>query len=107
MEVMDPTVVGFNWLDSGGTYAILAVIWIASAVAFGNYAHRLGRRYDSPNDGCLLTVATQLLTLFGGALGLLLGRFPIFIFTSAIGAVIFPAAGCVYFGWRMRAYRNR
>ena len=104
---MDPTTVGYNWLGSGGTYAIIAVIWIASAVGFGNYAYRLGRRHDSPNDGCLLTVATQLLTFFGGALGLLLGKFPYFIITSGIGAIVCPFLGCAYFSWRMRAWRNR
>lgn len=101
---MDSTAVGFNWLSSGGAYALLAFIWIGAAVGFGNYGYRLGRRFDSPNDGCLLTAATQVLVLIGGSAGFLVSGFPWYLLTSAIGAVTFPGLACLYFAWRMRKW---
>jgi hypothetical protein len=96
-----------NWLSSGGAYGILGVVWLLTAVFYFTYAQRLGRDYDSPNDGCLLGFGTVVLTLTGGGLGLLLFQFPIFVVTSCIGAVLLPGLACVYFRRKMKSWRPR
>ncbi|MER3496450.1 MAG: hypothetical protein C4320_06490, partial [Armatimonadota bacterium] len=70
-----------------------------------HYAARLGRRYDAPNDGCLLGFACVMLTLIGGAIGLLTVGFPWYILTSAAGAVLMPGLACLIFARRMRVWR--
>jgi hypothetical protein len=78
-----------------------------SAVFYYTYAQKLGRQYDSPNDGCLLGVGTIVLTLTGGAIGLLLFQFPTFIFTSCIGALLLPGLACAFFRRKMKDWRPR
>lgn len=97
--------VAANWLSSGGAYALLGIVWLLTAVFFFTYGAKLGREYDSPNDGCLLSFATIILTLIGGALGLLFFSFPIYVVTSSIGAILLPTLACAYFRKRMAKWR--
>ncbi len=90
---MNPQDVSYNWLSSGGAYKLLFLIWIASAVFFAFVARNVGRAKNSPNDGCLLGIATTVFTFIGGAIGLLLINklFPWFILTSVAGSILAPA----------------
>ncbi len=96
-----------QWLASGGAYGTLALVWLVAAVGYGAYAARLGRRYDAPNDGCLLNFACQMLLLLGGAAGLLLFGFPWYLLTSTLGAVLLPGLACLFFQGRMRPWKPR
>lgn len=96
-----------QWLAAGGAYGTLGVLWIVTAVAYAMYAGRLGRRFDAPNDGCLLGFACQVLLITGGAVGLRLAEFPWFILTAAAGAVLTPGLACLIFARRMRRWRPR
>ena len=86
---------------------ILGVGWIIGAVAFSLYAGKLGRRYDAPNDGCLLGFACQVLLITGGAIGFLLSVFPWHLLTAAAGAIVLPSVACLVFARRMRRWRPR
>ena len=93
-----------QWLASGGAYGTLALVWLLAAVGYGQYAARLGRRYDAPNDGCLLLFACQMLLVIGGALGLLATDFPWNVITATIGATLLPWLACLFFRRRMRTW---
>lgn len=96
-----------QWLASGGAYGVLGLIWAGAAIAWANHAGRLGRRYDSPNDGCLLGFACVVLALLGGAVGLLSLPFPWFLVGSATGAIALPALASAVFARRMRKWAAR
>lgn len=93
-----------QWLAAGGAYGALALTWLLAAVGYGQYAARLGRRYDAPNDGCLLLFACQMLLVIGGAVGLLLVAFPYNLLTAVAGAFLFPGLACLFFRRRMREW---
>ena len=96
-----------QWLANGGAYGVLGLLWVGAGAFFANYAARLGRRYDAPNDGCLLGFATQVLVIIGGALGLLSLPFPWHVVTAGVGAIGLPWLLCIYFRYKMRAWRPR
>lgn len=100
-----------QWLSNGGAYGTLGVVWIIAAVGFALYAGKLGRRYDAPNDGCLLGFANQVLLITSGAVGITLGDrllpFPWFMLTGIAGGLLAPLIACFVFTRRMRRWRPR
>ncbi len=85
------------FLSSGGAYFLLGFTWLSSAIGFYLYAQKLGRAVESETDGCFLGFGCVLTALVGGAVGLLAGKYPTFIFTSFFGAVGFPGFLCWLF----------
>lgn len=100
-----------QWLANGGAYGLLATLWVVAAISYVMLAGKLGRRFDAPNDGCLLGFALQVLLITFGGLGIAMGLrylpFPWFLLTGAAGAVLVPALACLVFNRRMRRWRPR
>ena len=96
-----------DWLARGGTYYVLAFVWIFSAVFYYFLATRLGQQTGSPNDGCLFGICNIVLTFFGGGLGFLalMHSYPYFILSSTFGAVLFPGFATLFFASRARSGR--
>jgi hypothetical protein len=95
-----------DWLSRGGTYYVLAFVWILSAGFYYFLATRLGHKVGSPNDGCLYGICNIFLAFLGGGLGLLAFRhYPEFILTSTVGAIGLPSLGTLYFISRTRTGR--
>jgi hypothetical protein len=84
-----------DWLAEGGTFYVIGLAWAVSAAFFAYVGYLLGRAYGGDSDGCLLLISNVILTLCGGGIGLvlMLRQYPVFVFTSIAGAVIFPAIG--------------
>ncbi len=96
---------GADWLARGGTYDVLAFVWIVSAVFYYFLGTKLGQHTGSPNDGCLYGICNILLSFLGGGLGFLalLHNYPYFILSSIFGAVALPSIGTFYMASRARA----
>lgn len=105
LKFMTRAEAGANWLSSGGAYAIIGIVWLLSSVFFFTYGNRLGSRYDSPNDGCLLAFSTIILTLIGGAAGFVLVAYPWSIVASCLGSLLLPTFACIYFRAKMKRWR--
>lgn len=90
---------------------MLGVVWVVAAVSYALYAGKLGRRFDAPNDGCLLGFACQVLLITFGGLGIAAGEryltFPWSLLTGIAGAVLVPGLACLIFARRMRRWRPR
>ena len=88
---------GYDWLSSGGAYAIILIAWVLSAAFFSIYGNQALKQRGVANDGCLLAICCFLLALCGGGVGLFLGlqlsHYPTFVITSLIGCILFPAVG--------------
>jgi len=106
-DSVQPT--GYDWLASGGSYWIIGLSWILSAIFFATVASRAGKNSGSENDGCLLSICCVLLALFGGGAGLYAGlfwtKYPYFIVTSLVGSIVFPAIGSAMLGAKMKGRR--
>lgn len=104
MVGVQPT--GYDWLSSGGSYWVIGISWLLSALFFAAGAMRTGKVSGSENDGCLLAVCCVLLALFGGGAGLYAGltwmRYPYFIVSSLLGTLLFPAIGSAMLGAKMK-----
>ncbi len=86
-----------GFLSPGSAFFILGFSWLASAIGFYMYAQKLGRAAESETDGCFLGFACILSAIVGGGVGLLLGRYPYFVITSALGSMLAPGALCWVF----------
>lgn len=86
-----------GFLSTGGAYFLLGFSWLSSAVGFYIYAQKLGRAANSETDGCFLGFGCILSAIVGGGLGLLLGKYPYFVITSALGCMLAPGALCWVF----------
>jgi hypothetical protein len=95
---------GADWLARGGTYYVLAFVWIASALFYYFLATKLGHQAGRPNDGCLYGICNIVLAFFGGGAGFLalIHDYPYFILSSTFGAIAFPSLGTLYFISRVR-----
>jgi hypothetical protein len=100
---------GYDWLATGGAYWLIALSWLLSAAFFSVVGMRAARAARSENDGCLMVICCTLLAFTGGGVGLYLGlfftKYPTFVLTSVLGAVLFPAAGSLFLVPRLN--RNR
>lgn len=105
MLVMNRAELGANWLSSGGAYLIVGAVWMLSAVFFFTYGNRLGSRYDSPNDGCLLSFAAVILALLGGAVGFIFLPYPWSIVGSCVGSIVCPIFACSFFRMKMKKWK--
>lgn len=79
-----------DWLSSGGAYFILFGSWIILIIVFGRVAPGIAKRRGGDSEGCVLQIATTVMVLTGGALGLLATAYPKNIVTSILGAIILP-----------------
>ena len=96
-----------DWLARGGTYYVLAFVWLSSACFYYFLATKLGHQTGSPNDGCLYGICNIVLTFFGGGAGflILIHNYPYFLLSSTLGAIGFPSLGTLYFLSRARKGR--
>ncbi len=96
-----------DWLARGGTYYVLAFVWILSASFYYVMGIKLGAQTGQPNDGCLIGISNIVLALFGGGIGflLLIHNYPYFILSSTFCAIGFPASSTLYFATRFRKKR--
>jgi hypothetical protein len=98
---------GADWLARGGTYYVLAFVWIVSAVFYYFLAAKLGHQIGVPNDGCLYGICNIVLAFLGGGIGflVLIHHYPYFILSSTLGAVALPSIATLYFASRARVGR--
>ncbi|HLO97217.1 MAG TPA: hypothetical protein VK171_01370 [Fimbriimonas sp.] len=81
----------FNtFLSSGGTYFFLFAGWATLIFVFGKLSTGVAMKRGGEGEGCVLKVATAVMVLTGGALGLLVSSYPTYILTSLAGATILP-----------------
>jgi hypothetical protein len=73
-------------------YPILFALWLIVAANGYWVAHLLGKKLDTPNDGCLLGVGNIALSLVGGGLGYLFAPYPWSLATSLVGSILLPGA---------------
>jgi hypothetical protein len=99
-----PLVASSDWLARGGTYYVLAFVWIVSAIFYYIMGARLGNQTGQPNDGCLIGICNIILALLGGGFGflILIHYYPYFILSSIVCAIGFPASATLYFANRFR-----
>ncbi len=90
---MNNTVTPNDWLSSGGAYWIIFGLTVVIAIAFAIFSIRLSARTRLENDGCLMAIASVILTLAGAGVGFWIGKYPTFVISSLIGAVLFPTIG--------------
>lgn len=97
---MIPQPTGYDWMANGGAYWLIGFSWLLSAVFFSVLGVRAANAANSQNDGCLMIICSSLLAFTGGGAGLyaglLLTRFPTFVITSILSAVLLPALGTVF-----------
>ena len=96
-----------DWLARGGTYYVLAFVWIVSAGFYYFLAAKLGHQTGSANDGCLYGICNIVLAFLGGGIGflVLIHHYPYFILSSTVGAIAFPSFGTLYFVSRAKTDR--
>ena len=104
-----PQSTGYDWLATGGAYWVIGLGWFLSAAFFAFLAIRSANRVGSENDGCLFAICSMVLALTGGGVGLYVGlaltRYPAFIATSLLGAVILPGIGGLFLTPRLKKPR--
>lgn len=67
----------FNtFLSSGGTYFFLFAGWAVLIFVFGKMSNGIAMKRGGEGEGCVLKVATAVMVLTGGALGLLVTSYP-------------------------------
>lgn len=91
-------------MSSGGAFWIIGVAWVVIAGFYYGIAEYIGRYTRTENDGCLMGLMNIILTIVGGAAGLLALRtqYPTFVFSSLFGALILPTLGTLFILSRMK-----
>lgn len=94
-------------MSAGGAYFVIGTTWVVIAIFFYFAGDRIGRAANAENDGCLLGIMNIILTIVGGAAGLLLFRdhYPAFVAASMFGALILPTVGTLFIISRMSKRR--
>lgn len=96
-----------DWLSAGGAYFVIGTTWVVIATFYYFAGDKIGRAANAENDGCLLGIMNILLTILGGAAGLLIFRdhYPAFVAASMFGALILPTVGTLFIINRMAKKR--